>query len=138
MSLDKHILQGWIAGAEFRLPKTHQPFAKMPLLNRIKKVAERTRNYTLTEKIDLTRAQNFRAQESAEDILFASIQLPVIGKQGVGNEVGMAVASFDYTDKEGDVHRLTAVCAYTISGSVRRRRDLKQVIIIPMAAPIWK
>lgn len=133
MSVDKHTLQGWVAGSEIRLKKTHKPFSKVPLLNRIRTVAEHARGYVLTEKIDLTKAKNFRAQESAEDILFASIQLPVIGRRGIGNEVGMAVASFDYTDQEGDGHGVIAVCAYTVSGTVRKRRELKQVIVIPMA-----
>jgi len=132
MSVEKHTLQGWVAGAELRLQKTRRPFARMPLLNRIKKVAERTQGYTLTEKIDLTRARHFRVQESSEDFLFASVKLPVIGKQGVGNDVGIAVASFDYTDGEGDEHRVIAVCAYLVSGTIRKSRELKQVIAIPM------
>ena len=50
--------------------------------------------------------------------------MPVIGKQGVGNDVGMAVASFgDYTDKEGDEHGIIAVCAYIVSGVVRKERS---------------
>ena len=130
--MDKHTLQKWVAGAELRLKKSHKPFANVPLVNRIKKVAGSTRTYTLTERIDLTKAWDFRAQETAEDILFASIQLPFIGKQGVGNDVGMAVASFYYTDKEGDDHRIIAICAYTISGAVRKTRELKQTILIPM------
>ena len=71
-------------------------------------------------------------QESAEDFLFASVTLPVLGKQGVGNDVGIAVAGFDYTDAEGDGHEVIAVCAYRVSGSVRKARELKQVIAIPM------
>jgi hypothetical protein len=134
MGLDKHTLQKWVAGAELRVTKTHKPFARVPLVSRIKKLAERKQSYTLTEKIDLTKARDFRVQEASEDILFASIQLPVIGKQGVGNDVGIAVASFDYTDKEGDDHRIIAVCAYVVSGVVRKERQLKNVIIIPLAA----
>jgi hypothetical protein len=131
--MDKHLLQKWVAGAELRLKKSHRPFAKVPLVNRIKKVAARTRHYTLTERIDLTKARDFRAQETAEDILFASVQLPIIGKQGLGNDVGMAIASFYYTDKEGDEHSLIAICAYTVSGVVRKTRELKQTVLIPMA-----
>ena len=101
MSVDKHTLQKWVAGAELRLQKSHQPFAKVPLVNRIKKIAGRTHNYILTEKVDLTRARDFRAQETCEDILFASIHLPILGKRGIGNDVGMAVASFNYTDQGG-------------------------------------
>jgi hypothetical protein len=132
MSIDKHTLQKWVAGAELRLTKTHKPFADVPLIGRIKKLAQRTRKYVLSEKIDLTRARDFRAQETSEDLLFASIQLPVIGKQGIGNDVGMAVASFDYTDEEGDEHSVIAVCAYVISGVVRKERKLKHVMVIPM------
>ena len=47
MSVDKHTLQKWVAGAELRLKKSHKPFAKVPLVNRIKKVADRTHNYVL-------------------------------------------------------------------------------------------
>ena len=125
-------MQKWVAGAELRLRKTSRPFAKVPLVNRIKMVAGSTRNYTLTERVDLTRARDFRAQEAAEDILFASVQLPIIGKQGIGNDVGMAVASFDYTDREGDEHPVIAICAYTVSGVVRKTRELKQTILMPM------
>ena len=132
MNVDKNTLQKWVAGAELRLKKTHLPFAKMPLVNRIKNVAKRTRNYSLTEKLDLTRARNFKAQETVEDILFASIELPIFGKRGIGNDVGMAVASFDYTDSEGDEHSLIAICAYTISGVVRKARELRHVIVLPM------
>ncbi len=132
MSVDKHTLQGWVAGAELRLQKTRRPFAKVPLLNRIRKVAARTQGYTLTERIDLTRARHFRVQEGSEDFLFASIQLPVLGKQGMGNDVGIAVASFDYSDAEGDAHEVIVVCAYLVSGSLRKTRELKQVIAIPM------
>lgn len=131
--MDKHTLQKWVAGAELRLKKSHKPFAKVPLVNRIKSVAASTRSYILTEKVDLTKARDFHAQETAEDILFASVQLPIIGKQGVGNDVGMAVASFSYTDREGDEHSIIAICAYTVSGIVRKTRELKQTILIPMA-----
>ena len=62
----------------------------------------------------------------------ASIQLPLLGKRGVGNDLGMAVASFNYTDREGTEHRVIAVCAYTISGSVRKTRELRQTLVIPM------
>ena len=130
--MDKHTLQKWIVGAELRLKKMRKPFAKVPFLNRIKKVAESRQSYVLKEKVDLTRARNFSAQATSEDIMFASIQLPLIGKRGVGNDVGMAVANFDYTDREGDEHKITAVCAYVISGSVRKNRELKHVMIIPM------
>jgi hypothetical protein len=132
MSVDKHTLQKWVAGAELRLKKSHQPFAKVPLVNRIKKIAGRTRNYILTEKVDLTRARDFSAQETCEDILFASIHLPILGKRGTGNDVGMAVASFDYTDKEGDDHRIIAICAYTVSGLMRKTREHKHTMLIPM------
>ncbi|HEX4349080.1 MAG TPA: hypothetical protein VH251_01770 [Verrucomicrobiae bacterium] len=132
MSIDKHTLQKWIAGAELRLTKTHRPFAGVPLVGRIKKLAARTQQYVVTEKIDLTRARDFRAQETSEDLLFASVQLPVIGERGIGNDVGMAVASFNYTDEEGDEHSIIAVCAYVISGVVRKERKLKHVMVIPM------
>jgi hypothetical protein len=133
MSVDKHTLQKWVAGTELRLKKSHKPFAKVPLVNRIKKIAGRTRHYTHTEKVDLTKARDFCAQETSEDILFASIQLPMLGKRGVGSDLGMAVASFNYVDREGDAHRVIAICAYTISGVVRKARELKQTILIPMA-----
>ena len=133
MSVDRHTLQQWVAGAELRLRKKSRPFAKVPLINRIKKMARTTRDYVLTEKIDLTRARNFHAQEASEDILFASIQSPLLGKQGFGNDVGMAVASFRYTDREGDEHDIIAVCAYAISGTVRKTRELKKTILIPLA-----
>lgn len=132
MSVDKHQLQKWVAGAELRLKKTSRPLARVPLVNRIKKLADQTRICTLTEKIDLTRARNFRAQETSEDLLFASIELPMLGKRGIGNDVGMAVASFDYTDREGHEHSLIAICAYTVSGVVRKTRELKNVMVIPM------
>ena len=138
MSVDKHTLQRWVAGTELRLKKSHKPFANVPLVNRIKKVADRTRNYVLTEKVDLTRAREFCAQETSEDILFASIQLPILGKRGVGNDLGMAVASFNYMDSEGDQHRVIAICAYTISGMVRKVRELKHTILVPMAGIPWK
>jgi hypothetical protein len=132
MSVDKHTLQRWIAGAELRVKKTSRPFAKVPVINRIPKVAGRTREYVFVEKIDLTRARNFRAQHTSEDILAAAIELPILGRRGIGNEVGMAVASFDYTDEEGDGHSLIAVCAYTIGGVVRRKREFKHALVIPI------
>jgi len=131
--MDKHTVQKWVAGAELCLKKTRQPFAKVPLLNRIKKVAERRQSYVLKEKVDLTRAWNFCVQETSEDILFASIELPLLGKRGLGNDIGMAVASFNYTDREGDEHKIVAVCAYAISGSVRKTREFKHSILIPVA-----
>ena len=94
MSVDKHTLQKWVAGAELRLEKTHKPFANVPLVNRIKKIASSTRNYILAEKIDLTRARDFCAQETHEDILFASIHLPILGKRATGNEVGTCCRQF--------------------------------------------
>jgi hypothetical protein len=133
MSVDKHTLQKWIAGAELRLKKSRRPFARVPLLNRIKQVARTRQSYTLTEQIDLTRARNFCAQATSEDILFASIDLPLLGKQGIGNDVGLAVASFHYTDREGDEHKLVAVCAYHVSGVVRKTREFKHAIVIPVA-----
>lgn len=133
MILDKHLVQQWVAGAVLRLEKERQPFAQIPLVNKIKKIADSRHNYTLTEQIDLTRAKNFRVQNTAEDFLFASVELPLIGKKGVGNDVGLAVASFDYTDGEGTEHNLIAICAYSMSGMVGKKRELKKVIIIPMA-----
>ena len=136
MSVDKHTLQQWVAGAELRFRKTHKPlaaFASIPILNRFSSVAETTREYILTEKLDLTRARDFHAQETSEDILIASLQLPFFGKRGVGNDTGMAVASFKYTDKEGEEHDVIAICAYTITGLVQKSRELKQVITVPMS-----
>ena len=133
MSVDKHTLQKWVAGAEVRFKKTRKRFAKIPFVRRIGKLSESTQHYILTEKVDLTKARNFCAQETSEDILFASVQLPVIGKRGIGNDIGIAVASFDYVDKEGDEHKIIAICAYTVSGVVRKARELKHAIMIPMA-----
>ena len=133
MALEKELLQSWVAGAELRVEKEHQPFAKVPLVGQIKKIAAHRRNYTLTERIDLTRAKNFRVQNTAEDFLFASVELPVLGKRGIGNDAGLAVASFDYTDSEGNKHHLIAICAYSISGVIGKKRELKKVIILPMA-----
>ena len=133
MSVDKHTLQKWVAGAEVRFKKTRRRFAKVPLVRRIGKLSESTSNYILTEKIDLTKARNFCAQETSEDILFASVQLPIMGKRGIGNDIGIAVASFDYVDKEDDEHKIIAICAYTVSGVVRKARVLKHAIMIPMA-----
>lgn len=132
MGVDKHTLQQWVAGAELKVKKTHQPFSKLPLANRVKKVAEHTQTFVFTEKIDLTRAQNFRMQESSEDILFASVQLPLLGKKSLGNDIGMAVASFDYTDRDGDEHSVIAVCAYVVSGVVKKVREARHILIIPM------
>lgn len=133
MSVDKHTLQQWVAGADVRFRKQRQPLAGIPLVNRISRLAEHTQEFVLSEKIDLTRARDFRAQETSEDILFASLKLPMFGKVGVGNDTGMAVASFKYTDSEGDEHNVIAICAYTVSGVVKKGRELKQVITIPMA-----
>ena len=81
MSVDKHTLQSRVAGAELRLQNPRRPFANMPWLKRIKKVVERTQGCALAEKIDRTRARHFSVQASAENFLFASIKLPVVGKQ---------------------------------------------------------
>jgi hypothetical protein len=132
MSIAKHTLQQWVAGAEVRFKKTRKPLSAIPLLNRIGRIAETQQDYVLTEKIDLTRARNFRAQQTAEDILFASINLPLLGKRGIGNDTGMAVASFKYEDRDGDEHDVIAICAYSISGVVSKTRALKQVITVPM------
>lgn len=132
MGLDKHTLQKWVAGSELRVRKSHRPFAALPLVSRVKKIAEQRRNYTLSEKIDLTRAKNFRVQESSEDMLSASIVLPVVGKRGMGSDVGLAIASFDYTDHEDDEHHVIAICAYEITGLVKKERELKRVLIIPV------
>ncbi len=131
--LDKQIMQSWVAGAELRVEKEHQPFAKVPVVGQIKRIADQRRKFTLTERIDLTRAKNFRVQNTAEDFLFASVELPVFGKRGIGNDAGLAVASFDYTDSEEDQHNLIAICAYALSGVLGKKRALKKVIIIPMA-----
>ncbi len=132
MPLDKETLQGWVSGAELRVEKAHQPFARLPLVNQIKPLAEQRRQYVLAERIDLTRAKNFRVQNATEDFLFASVDLPLLGKRGVGNDVGLAVASFDYVDGEGGEHKLIAICAYAMSGVIGKKRELKKVIIVPM------
>ena len=135
MSVDKHTLQQWLVGAELRFRKTRKPLAgiaSIPILNRFSSVAETTQEYVLAEKLDLTKARDFHAQETSEDILIASVQLPFFGKRGVGNDTGMAVASFNYTDREGDDHEVIAICAYTITGVVTKSRELKQVITVPM------
>lgn len=133
MGVDKHTLQQWVAGAEVRFKKTRKPLAGIPLVNRIGRLAESTQDYVLSENIDLTKARDFHAQEATEDMLFASIDLPILGKRGVGNDTGLAVASFKYVDREGEEHHLIAICAYTISGVVNKDRKLRQVIVIPMA-----
>jgi hypothetical protein len=133
MTLDKPLVQSWVAGAELQVEKEHQPFAKVPLVSQIKIIADQRRKYTLTERIDLTRAKNFRVQNTSEDFLFASVELPVLGKRGVGSDTGLAVASFDYTDREDTEHSLIAICAYTVSGVVGKKRELKKVIVLPMA-----
>lgn len=135
MSVDRHTLQQWLAGAEMRFRKRRKPLAgiaSIPILNRLSSVAETTQEYILAEKLDLTKARDFHVQETSEDILIASVQLPFFGKRGVGNDTGMAVASFNYTDKEGDDHEVIAICAYTITGVVTKTRELKQVITVPM------
>ena len=114
-------------------PQTLSAFASIPILNRFSSVSETTQQYILTEKLDLTRARDFHAQETSEDILIASLKLPFFGKRGVGNDTGMAVASFKYTDKEGEEHDVIAICAYTITGLVQKSRELKQVITVPMS-----
>lgn len=133
MGADKHTLQKWVAGAEVRFKKNRRPLESIPLLNKLRPLAQVEQAYVLTEKIDLTRARNFQAQQTTEDILFASIQLPVLGKKGIGNDTGMAVAGFDYQDTEGEVHHVIAICAYTVSGVASKERTLKQVIAIPMS-----
>jgi hypothetical protein len=136
MGLDKHLLQQWVAGAEMRFRKRRKSratFAAIPFLGKLGSGTEITQEYVLTEKVDLTKAREFQAQETAEDILIASMQLPFFGKRGIGNDSGMAVARFNYTDKEGDDHEVIAICAYTISGVVGKTRELKQVITVPLA-----
>jgi hypothetical protein len=132
VSVDKHILQQWVAGAEIKFKKSRKPLSGIPLVNRIGRLAGATQDYVLTERIDLTRARDFQAQETSEDLLFASIDLPVFGKRGIGNDTGMAIASFKYKDQDGDEHNVIAICAYLIGGVVNRTRTLKQVITIPM------
>lgn len=132
MSVDKHILQQWVAGAEVKFKKTRKPLSGIPILNRIPRIAEAQQDYILTEKIDLTRAREFHVQQATEDILIASVDVPLLGKRGVGNDTGMAVASFKYVDGEDDAHEVIAICAYSITGVVNKVRALKQVIIVPM------
>jgi hypothetical protein len=136
MALDKHLLQQWVAGAEIHFRKKRQPLAAIaaiPFLGNLNSVAKMTQEYVLTEKVDLTKARDFLAQETSEDILVASMQIPFLGKRGVGNDSGLAVARFKYTDKEGDDHEVIAICAYTISGIVSKTRELRQVITVPLA-----
>lgn len=133
MSVEKHLLQQWVAGAEIKFTKSRKPLSAIPLINRITQLAETRQVYVLSEKIDLTRARDFHGQQTSEDLLVASIQMPLFGRQGVGNDIGMAVASFRYKDLDGGEHNVIAICAYSISGLVNRTRTLKQVITIPMA-----
>ena len=133
MALDKHLLQQWVAGAEIRFRKKRKPLAAIAAIPFLNSIAETRQEYVLTERVDLTKARDFLAQETSEDILVASIQLPFLGKRGVGNDSGLAVARFKYTDKEGDDHEVIAICAYTISGLVSKTRELRQVITVPLA-----
>jgi hypothetical protein len=132
MRLEKEIVQSWVAGAELKVEKESQPFANLPLVNQFKQLAKQRRVYTFSERIDLTRARNFRVRNTEEDFLFASIELPVLGKRGVGNDTGLVVASFDYTDRDGAEHNLIAICAYAMSGVIGKKRELKKVIIVPV------
>lgn len=133
MAIDKHTLMQWISGAEVRFRKTRKPLAGMPLVSRIGALADRWQEYTHVEKVDLTRARDFKVQETSEDLLVASIDLPIFGKRGVGNDTGMAVATFKYTDELTEEHTIIAICAYTVSGVVAKERQVKQVITIPVA-----
>lgn len=125
-----------------RFRKKRRPLSgitAIPLLGKltsVTSVAETTQDYVLTEKVDLTKARDFQAQEASEDILVGSMQLPILGKKGIGNDSGMAVARFRYTDKEGDDHEVIAICAYTINGLVTKTRELRQVITVPLATPM--
>jgi hypothetical protein len=58
-------LQQWVAGAEAKFRKSRKTFRGVPLADRIRTLAEQTRDYVLTERIDLTRAADFRAQEAS-------------------------------------------------------------------------
>jgi hypothetical protein len=133
MALDKHLLQQWIAGAEIRFRKTRKPLARMAAIPFLGSVAETTQDYIVTERVDLTKARDFQAQETSEDILVASMQVPIFGKRTIGNDSGLAVARFKYTDRDGDEHDVIAICAYTINGVVGKSRELRQVITIPLA-----
>lgn len=132
MGVSKQTLQGWVAGAELRVKKSRRPLVSVPLVNKVNKLAEVAHGYTHSEQIDLTRARNFRMQEGVEDFLFASVSLPILGKRSLGDDIGMAVASFDYTDSEGDKHSVIAICAYELGGVIKKQRTLRHVLTIPV------
>lgn len=132
MGVDRLTLQKWIAGTEIKFHKKRTPLKKVPLLNQVAAVRDYSQDYILTEKIDLTRASNFFVQESAEDFLVASINLPVLGKKAVGNDTGMALACFDYVDGEGDPHKVIGVCAYSISGIGKKSREALHSLAIAL------
>lgn len=50
----------------------------MPLVKRIKQLTEQTQSCVLKEKIDLTGARNFQAQQTSEDIICAPIEFPFL------------------------------------------------------------
>jgi len=97
MSIDKHTFAKWVAGAEPRLTKTHRPFAGVPLIGRIKAGAK-TQEYVLKLKNLTYPGRGFSRHKKHRRISFASIQLP-IWETRIGNDVGRAVASFNYTTR---------------------------------------
>ena len=130
--MNKLTLQQWLAGTDITFQKTRTPLKKVPVLNKLAALKNFEQGYTLTEKIDLTRASDFRVQQSSEDFLVASISLPLLGKKVVGNDTGLALACFDYTDQEGDAHKVIGICAYSISGVGKKTRQLRHAMAVAL------
>ncbi len=125
-------LQKWLAGTDITFQKTRTPLKKVPVLNKLAALKNFEQGYTLTEKLDLMRASDFQIQQSSEDFLVASISLPLFGKKGIGNDTGLALACFDYTDHEGDSHKVIGICAYSISGVGKKTRELRHAMAVAL------
>lgn len=132
MSIDKLTFQKWIAGTEIKFHKKRKPLKKVPGINQISALSNYEQDYVLAESIDLTRASNFMVQESSEEFLVASISLPLFGKKVIGNDTGLALACFDYVDREGETHKVIGVCAYSISGVGLKHREIRHSLAIAL------
>jgi hypothetical protein len=132
MGIDKLTFQKWIAGTEIKFHKVRTPLKKVPGVNQLSALRNYEQDYVLSERIDLTRASNFLIQENTEDFLVASISLPLFGKKVIGNDTGLALACFDYADREGDSHKVIGVCAYSISGVGLKSRDVRHSLAVPL------
>lgn len=113
-SVSVEVIQKWAAGEEFRLTKKTRILMLVPWRDEHREVFSPARA-TAFEEVGFFEGRTI------------SVWVPVFGRFHLGNDLGIGVYRCDYTDSQGDTHRLLLLFEYRISGVLFKERRCLRV-----------